>query len=1519
MKYKHLFLILLFCFSSSHLFSQNNFIEIDESIYTSAISNNNKTLAVASKKSVYLIDVKTMTVLKSIEVIEDRKSKSAISKLEFHNNDDTLHIKTFILEDLEYRYDNEDYLKDKNYIYDLSTHAISQTYSGLELKNNNVHAFNKLKKEIAFYNPEGNYMELNEDFKLSINDTLLTDSKYEEWKYMLDYMNNSEEGIIGLKDDKKIKVDGKIRHIAISDDESKVAIVYFDSIVENNNTYKIEIRNATTLDLIAEKKHETTRVIDEVKFVEQDNYLALFELKLPLNYYKKQSKTSIYFENFRRDLKIKFLDTNSLKEPTKLDDVDDKDYLIEGNSYWVVEDDNIVNYEYASDKVLNYINTLDFSFHRTRGFYKISQSECLIVGSAEDEYDKDYITKNGVLKYSLEDTKLYNEVTDYKEVDTLYTTNVPFIQNNSFSGNKIQFSGNKEIFMSSINSEKVFQLWSVESRKKLHDIDLKTASKAYLDNNGDTVLIFSRLENLDNGFLLRSLDVNSGVLKSKQYVVRDGKTPFSAHFFYNYKGSKWVGIAENEIWELDTENLTYNLLSQEDFNSGYVYNYHFLGSTGNKIFFKGNSGSDNSKIEIEGVWSFDFVSNTLKKIDEFTGKKNVFQFADNKLITYDNNSYSIYDLEALEIIAQENLESKFIYNVVSGKYKSYVLLGDGKQYSNGIKVLEYDNASNTLLKRFELDIRYYNYSDFNNFFAINDGLVYYDDGQLKLYNSDLEFTANWQGLSDKKYVSSFNLGVEGSLILDGVINLNLKSLELNEIELDAGIHDVAQFHLSPFDDNSQLMFVRSFGFDDNNGKSYIQCRLVKNNLTKDVIWASNKINDKEINSFTNVIISKDKNYAILYKDSYLNHYYVLDIEKQNLSKRKLPFKDRFVSDRNFVIGNSRLFLFDSGDINKLDAKLKTYVYDIVTGQLITTIKDIQVSDVLPDGRLLYINWEEEDSYGKFYLGKLENQKITEEFKYNSFGLGTYLYDNSKDIIIGTLHNELLFWKPDEKTPFNSIKVSDKGINGLKLFGDKLYLLLWDGSIKVIDLNKFEEILNIEILEKNNIIKPVFFTPEGYFKAAKENIRSYHFVKGKDAFSLLTYELFLNRPDVILERLGFSNKTITNVYKDAYLKRLKRHNLNENSDYFSLKRPSIELLNRNEIKSITEEDALKLDIKKSEAIETLYVYINGVPVHESNSENRNVMSQLQLNSGLNRISIIGVDKNGLESDPIAIEVNSTKEVEEPKIYYVGIGVSNYLDESMNLRFADVDVRSISELLSEKFKGRVEIDTLNNAKATKSNILSIKDKLKTTTVNDIVIVSFSGHGLVDEEKAFYFATHDIDFNNPSEKGMSYDNIQSLLDDIPARKKILLIDACHSGELDVSTDSSTSLASTNVNSYIPEGAKGSKGSKVRSTTSGKDSFELMQTLFYDLDRGNGSFVISAAGGKEFAFESDNWGNGVFTYSFLKAINELSRSSYPEDGKINISELKNYIYKNVTRLTNNQQKPTSRAENLEWDWVLE
>ena len=92
----------------------------------------------------------------------------------------------------------------------------------------------------------------------------------------------------------------------------------------------------------------------------------------------------------------------------------------------------------------------------------------------------------------------------------------------------------------------------------------------------------------------------------------------------------------------------------------------------------------------------------------------------------------------------------------------------------------------------------------------------------------------------------------------------------------------------------------------------------------------------------------------------------------------------------------------------------------------------------------------------------------------------------------------------------------------------------------------------------------------------------------------------------------------------------------------------------------------------------------------------------------------------------------------------------------------------------------VDSLFGENCTRTNFISLKEKLKNTSVDDIVVVHFSGHGLLDEQGSFYFATHDINFKNPSENGLEYELIEELIDGITARNKLILIDACHSGEL-------------------------------------------------------------------------------------------------------------------------------------------
>jgi hypothetical protein len=78
-----------------------------------------------------------------------------------------------------------------------------------------------------------------------------------------------------------------------------------------------------------------------------------------------------------------------------------------------------------------------------------------------------------------------------------------------------------------------------------------------------------------------------------------------------------------------------------------------------------------------------------------------------------------------------------------------------------------------------------------------------------------------------------------------------------------------------------------------------------------------------------------------------------------------------------------------------------------------------------------------------------------------------------------------------------------------------------------------------------------------------------------------------------------------------------------------------------------------------------------------------------------------------------------------------------------------------------------------------------------------------------------------------------------------------------------------------------------------------------------------LSAAAGEEYALESSQWANGVFTYSVINGIFE-KQADKNSDGKVMLSELRKYVQEEVLKLTGGKQQPTSRNSNPRFDWAL-
>jgi len=165
----------------------------------------------------------------------------------------------------------------------------------------------------------------------------------------------------------------------------------------------------------------------------------------------------------------------------------------------------------------------------------------------------------------------------------------------------------------------------------------------------------------------------------------------------------------------------------------------------------------------------------------------------------------------------------------------------------------------------------------------------------------------------------------------------------------------------------------------------------------------------------------------------------------------------------------------------------------------------------------------------------------------------------------------------------------------------------------------------------------------------------------------------------------------------------------------------------------------------------------------------------------------------------------------------------------------------------------------------------------------------------------------------RGLNFDDLEGLIVGIPARQKLLLMDACHSGEVlseQLTVDSTFTL---------PDGSRGQlKGYTYRGATVEDEQGELInkselkQELFSNYVSRSGATVISAAAGNSFALESADWNNDIFTYTVIGGL--IHRwADANNDGNVTVVELSRYVNKQVKKQTGRLQIPNDRQENLE------
>jgi len=578
----------------------------------------------------------------------------------------------------------------------------------------------------------------------------------------------------------------------------------------------------------------------------------------------------------------------------------------------------------------------------------------------------------------------------------------------------------------------------------------------------------------------------------------------------------------------------------------------------------------------------------------------------------------------------------------------------------------------------------------------------------------------------------------------------------------------------------------------------------------------------------------------------------------------------------------------------------------------------------PNEKYIYLVSNE---YQKIKLFDMANFNEISEFKGNA--PVNFSPDDKLISFTDERRNLYLLNIKEKKVVFKSKTEHSSIISDLKFNSPYNYIATssHDGLIKFWDINTGYLLVSLAAFDENDFI---YITSDNYYYSTKGAMDYIGFIKNDRLYTFEQFDVKFNRPDIVFSKLSYSSPEEIAAYKKAYKKRVQKMGFANIDLSGKLDIPEIEILNIDEFPISTIENEISINIKAYDSIQNIdriNIWVNDVPVFgmkgysvsDQNSNDYTKRFPIKLSSGRNKIQASVTNDKGFESLKETFSIIYDKKETKPDLYLIAIGVSEYHDEMYNLDYAAKDAEDISLLFKDKdnsFENVYSIEVLNK-NATVENVLKLKSQLDNSKVDDVVVLFFAGHGVLDSEMNYYLATTEIDMNNMANSALRYDYLEGLFDGIPARKKVIIIDACHSGEVDKEeefTDTDMEITDENV-VFRDIRSANALVSETKITT--QSSFELMKMMFADIRRGTGSTVISSAGGGEFAYETEENKNGIFTYVLLNGIIS-KKADLNKDGDIMVSELRDYLSSTVSKITKGYQNPTSRRENLEFDFKI-
>jgi hypothetical protein len=234
----------------------------------------------------------------------------------------------------------------------------------------------------------------------------------------------------------------------------------------------------------------------------------------------------------------------------------------------------------------------------------------------------------------------------------------------------------------------------------------------------------------------------------------------------------------------------------------------------------------------------------------------------------------------------------------------------------------------------------------------------------------------------------------------------------------------------------------------------------------------------------------------------------------------------------------------------------------------------------------------------------------------------------------------------------------------------------------------------------------------------------------------------------------------------------------------------------------------------------------------------------------------------------------RQASQMKVWAVVVGISAY-DHMPTLRYTDDDAYRMYAFLKSPEGGALtdnQIRILIDEDATHDKILAaMNDVFSKAGKEDLVMVYFSGHGLPGS-----FLPIDFDGFN---KKLDHEDIKKMLESSPAKYKLCIADACHSGSLLAMAEKSGTIRN------------------------------VLEDYYKTLSQAEaGTALIMSSKGEETSLESSGLRQGVFSHFLIRGLK--GEADKDANKIVTVQELFDYVDENVRAYTMNRQSPVIKGQ---------